>query len=328
MQVVAKAHVLIECSACNKNIILDKSRTNKRFLMKKFIIAIAVFMSLPTFAQSGDAALEAAQQGDYAKALSIWRPLAEQGNAAAQFNLGLMYEKGDGVPRDEQEAARWYYKAALQGHVGAQLNLGTLYDEGKGVVEDNRKAAQWYNQAASKGEVAASTNIDLMRQFGEEVFEGELPPELEPGETIEEIVVWGDMSMGALRGKLRIAEDRAFSLFNDLNTKPEFEIRCEYKSRVGSNLKKRVCNPNYVDQLYREAAFNMRQGFGSARPSKAAMDSKRAELLTEIIRLGQEHPELLDAMNDMTYAKRAVQTESSKRGIDVDEAANEDAGSR
>ena len=293
--------------------------------MKKMILLIALAISMPVFAQSGDAALEAAQKGDYATALSIWRPLAEQGNAAAQFNLGLMYEKGDGVEKDEQEAARWYYKAALQGHVGAQLNLGTLYDEGKGVAEDNRKAAQWYNQAATKGEIAASTNLQIMRQFGEEVFEGELPPELEPGEVIDEIVVWGDMSMSALRGKLRIAEDRPFSLFNELNNKPEFEVLCENKiRRLGSNLRQRVCNPAYVDQLYREAAFNMRQGFGSSRPSKAIMDQKRDEFLTEIIRLGRDHPELLDAMNDMTYARRAVRVESVNRGLEAEEVYDEE----
>ena len=293
--------------------------------MKKIVFLVALAISTPAFAQSGDAALEAAQQGDFATALSIWRPLAEQGNAAAQFNLGLMYEKGDGVRKDEQEAARWYYKAALQGHVGAQLNLGTMYDEGKGVAEDNRKAAQWYNQAATKGEVAASTNLAIMRQFGEEVFEGELPPELEPGEVIEEIIVWGDMSMSALRGKLRIAEDRAFSMFNELNNNPEFEVLCENKiRRVGSNLRQRVCNPAYVDQLYREAAFAMRQGLGSARPSKAVMDRKRDEFLAEIIRLGRDHPELLDAMNDMTYARRAVRVESVNRGLEEEEVYEED----
>ena len=293
--------------------------------MKKMIVLIALAISMPALAQSGDAALEAAQKGDYATALSIWRPLAEQGNAAAQFNLGLMYEKGDGVQKDEQEAARWYYKAALQGHVGAQLNLGTMYDEGKGVAEDNRKAAQWYNQAATKGEVAASTNLQIMRQFGEEVFEGELPPELEPGEVIEEIVVWGDMSMSALRGKLRITEDRAFSLFNELNNNPEFEVFCENKiRRLGSNLKKRVCNPAYVEKLYREAAFGMRQGFTSARPSKAIMDGKRDEFLAEIIRLGRDHPELLDAMNDMTYARRAVRIESVNRGLEEEEVYEEE----
>ena len=69
--------------------------------MKKMIVLIALAISMPAFAQSGDAALEAAQKGDYATALSIWRPLAEQGNAAAQFNLGLMYEKGDGVQKDD-----------------------------------------------------------------------------------------------------------------------------------------------------------------------------------------------------------------------------------
>lgn len=52
---------------------------------------------------------------------------AEQGNAEAQFNLGLIYYNGDGVPRDDPEAAKWYFKAAEQGHIEAQLNLGVMY---------------------------------------------------------------------------------------------------------------------------------------------------------------------------------------------------------
>ena len=78
------------------------------------------------------------------------RALAEQGNAAAQFNLARLYVTGTGVPQDEAdaEAARWYRLAAAQGHAGAQHNLGLKYDTGIGVPEDDAEAVRWYRLAA------------------------------------------------------------------------------------------------------------------------------------------------------------------------------------
>ncbi len=67
-----------------------------------------------------DEAVAAYKRGDYATAIREWRPLAEQGNAKAQFNLGVMYDRGLGVPQDYAEAVKWYRKAAEQGHAGAQ----------------------------------------------------------------------------------------------------------------------------------------------------------------------------------------------------------------
>ena len=61
------------------------------------------------------------------------KKLAEQGNAVAQFNLGVMYEKGEGVPKDYKQAAYWYSKAAEQGNAEAQTILGIMYGEGEGV---------------------------------------------------------------------------------------------------------------------------------------------------------------------------------------------------
>jgi TPR repeat protein len=68
-------------------------------------------------------------------ALREWRPLAEQGDALAQYNLGVLYRKGRGVPQDNVQARQWYAKAAAQGQAKAQFNLGTLYFNG----EESRK---------------------------------------------------------------------------------------------------------------------------------------------------------------------------------------------
>ncbi len=97
-----------------------------------------------------DEAVAAYQRGDYATALREWRLLAEQGDAAAQNNLGTMYYKGRGVPYDYAQAVKWYRKAAEQGNAGAQNNLGFMYHLGRGVPQDYSKAHMWFNLAASR----------------------------------------------------------------------------------------------------------------------------------------------------------------------------------
>ena len=75
---------------------------------------------------------------------------AQQGDATAQFNLGWMYAKGEGVPQDDREAAQWFRLAADQGHATAQFNLGVMYANGQGVPQDYQEAAQWYRLAADQ----------------------------------------------------------------------------------------------------------------------------------------------------------------------------------
>ena len=101
-------------------------------------------------AQDYDAGLKAAQAGDFQTALKEWKPLADQGHADAQHNLGWMYASGEGVPEDDAEAVRWYRLAADQGHAGAQHNLGLMYDNGEGVPEDDAEAVRWYRLAADQ----------------------------------------------------------------------------------------------------------------------------------------------------------------------------------
>ena len=87
-----------------------------------------------------DDARTAYDKGDYEEALEIWRSLADQGNAKAQFNLGLMYDNGRGVTQDDKEAVKWYKLAANQGNAKAQFNLGVMYDNGEGVTQDDKEA--------------------------------------------------------------------------------------------------------------------------------------------------------------------------------------------
>ena len=92
-----------------------------------------------------DKGLAAVKSGDFETALREWTPLAEQGHIFAQFNVGLMYDKGDGVPQDYKTAAKWYTLAAEQGHIFSQLNLGLMYLKGQGVLQDYKTAVKWFN---------------------------------------------------------------------------------------------------------------------------------------------------------------------------------------
>src|SRR6476661_4860970 len=84
---------------------------------------------------------------DYAKAVESFKKAAAQGNADAQFNLGVLYSRGRGVTQDYEQAANWFRKAAEQGDVPAQSMLGFIYLKGQGVRQDYQQAMFWYLRA-------------------------------------------------------------------------------------------------------------------------------------------------------------------------------------
>ena len=87
---------------------------------------------------------------DYRQAAAWYRKAADQEYADAQDSLGFMYANGEGVPQDDRQAAAWYRKAADQGHAGAQLSLGFSYWTGRGVPRDDVLAYMWFNLAVSR----------------------------------------------------------------------------------------------------------------------------------------------------------------------------------
>ena len=95
--------------------------------------------------------LAAYKGGDYATALREFRPLASQGHAEAQINLGNMYLMGEGVPENDVAAVGWFRKAAEQDFPHGQTALGHMYRVGVGVPQDYAKAAKWYRKAAEQG---------------------------------------------------------------------------------------------------------------------------------------------------------------------------------
>ena len=133
--------------------------------------------------------------------MRAWLPLAQQGDARAQFLLGSLYAQGHGVPQDYNAAAQWFRQAAEQGHVGAQFNLGVRYHEGRGVPRtrprlrrgfarprrgfaraqynlgvlyangdgvprDASQAAEWFRQAAKQEDPKAQYNLGLLYAEG------------------------------------------------------------------------------------------------------------------------------------------------------------------
>ena len=106
--------------------------------------------------------LAAYQQGDFVKAAKEWRDLADQGDSSAQFNLGLLYYDGKGVPQDYTEAANWFRRAAEQDYEKAEHNLGAMYGSGKGVKRDYIQAYKWLNICAGKGDTGCASQRDLI----------------------------------------------------------------------------------------------------------------------------------------------------------------------
>jgi TPR repeat protein len=129
--------------------------------------SLSCFLALTSFVAICSAAdfnsgLTAYNKGDYTTAAKEWRPLAEQGVAAAQFNLGLMYYDGHGVPLDFAQAAEWFTKAAEQDYAKAQYDLGAMYGIGKGVKRDYVQAYKWLNLCAAKGDARCAEQRDLV----------------------------------------------------------------------------------------------------------------------------------------------------------------------
>ncbi len=137
--------------------------TRQKFAIGLVVVALFVG-SMTAHAADFDVGFEAHQRGDYATALRIFRQLAEQGDASAQYNLAFMYDNGRGVTQDYAEAMKWFRIAADQGHVRAQTGVGLIYDLGRGVPQDYVQAHMWYNLAAAQGQKDAGKWRDSLAE--------------------------------------------------------------------------------------------------------------------------------------------------------------------
>ncbi|MEJ2795706.1 tetratricopeptide repeat protein [Iodobacter sp. LRB] len=134
--------------------------------MKNYILIVFLSGFISTANAGFDEGLMAHEAGNYKQAFESFMPLAKQGDAQAQFNIGVMYDEGQGVRQDNTQANVWYRKAAEQGHVVGQRIMGFQYFHGRGVPRDYVQAFSWYRKAAEQGDASAQGSIGLMYEVG------------------------------------------------------------------------------------------------------------------------------------------------------------------
>ena len=134
-------------------------------------ILVLVPLLLPAGVRAGDYedGRNAYITGNYAKALTLLKPLAEDGDPNAQKIMGIMYDYGQGVTKDPVQALHWYTLAATQGDPAVQYQVGAKYFRGDGVKQDYHEAAKWWELSANGGQVDAQFNLGLMYYRGLDV---------------------------------------------------------------------------------------------------------------------------------------------------------------
>jgi hypothetical protein len=134
------------------------------------VLAVAAFLSAPLSAQSVKAGIDAWQRADYSAAVGIWRPLAEKGDADAQFNLGQAYRLGRGVPINLGAAKTWFERAASSGHLDAETTLGLLLFQNG----DQAEGLKWLKKAAEQGEPRAQLVYGTALYNGDGITENKM----------------------------------------------------------------------------------------------------------------------------------------------------------
>jgi TPR repeat protein len=130
------------------------------------VLAIAAALGAPAAAGPLEDANDAYREKAYAKAAELWRPLAEKGDAEAQYSLGTLYAEGKGVEQNDATAFLWFQRAANQGVAAAQYNVGASYATGAGIGKSDVDAARWFRRAADQGMAFAQLNLGLLYAAG------------------------------------------------------------------------------------------------------------------------------------------------------------------
>jgi TPR repeat protein len=143
----------------------------KSFIRSVFLSALfAIFVNSSAVA-GFEEGIAAYQANNMPLAYKEFRAAAEEGHADSQFNVGLMFEQGIGVNKDEKEAIVWYRKAAVQENELAQYNLAVLYENGRGTAVDFEQANEWYRKASAQGDPLAIGNLGMLYLRGQGVKE-------------------------------------------------------------------------------------------------------------------------------------------------------------
>ena len=136
-------------------------------MLKHFVLTFIIFFSYNTSqAAELEDGFQAFTTGNYEQALRLWLPLAEEDNADAQYNLGILYQKGLGVEKNPKTAFIWYKRASANGHTDAMYNLGIMYDKGRVIYRSPKDALKWWKKAAELGNASAQYNVAVEYFYG------------------------------------------------------------------------------------------------------------------------------------------------------------------
>jgi TPR repeat protein len=140
--------------------------------IRTLLVTLSVAVCLATLMGCGNSPeknTSPAAEASPADDIETMRKAAEAGDAVAQYNLGLMYHDGEGVPEDYAEAFKWFRKAAEQRYAKAQYSLGDMYYKGRGVPQDIAEAMKWYRKAAEQGHALAQVTLGASYSVGRSV---------------------------------------------------------------------------------------------------------------------------------------------------------------
>ncbi len=118
-------------------------------------------------------AMQAYNEGKFARAYEIWLKLAKAGDGEAMNYLGMLYDAGKGVPLNTKEALTWFRKSAEVGYAGGMSNLGRMLEQGRGTARHVDTAAAWFRKAADLGQADAQYNLGVLYERGEGVVKNE-----------------------------------------------------------------------------------------------------------------------------------------------------------
>ncbi len=127
-----------------------------RILVSTIIVLLSAGVAAAGPLEESNAAYN---KGDHLAAIQLLKGLATEGERSAQLKLGTLYEEGRAVPKNSDEAIRWYCVASAQGDADAPFHIGRIYDDGRGVPQDYARALKWYRVGANRGEPKAQVNL-------------------------------------------------------------------------------------------------------------------------------------------------------------------------
>lgn len=237
-------------------------------------------------------------RANYASALKIWLPKAQEGDAVAQLYVGEIFEKGLGAQADYQAAAQWYEKAANQGNSQAQLNLGHLYEKGLGVPQNREIAMHWYRKSAGLDEAGLqftpAIDAKTMQPSSKQTAESEIA-------ALREEVAQSRREAEGLRQQLKNIREQALEQQESLRRAQE-ELE-ELRNKFQQQKTETPTSSNEIKMLERE----LREKEQQLKTQQAKLGSLTKTLVAERKRMERE---LEQARKQNTSAKQPDQAKN------------------